>query len=65
MLIQALEYSIEVLGEIATFAVAKRHFDTILQSIMIFLNFGLFSPVEFDQNFNILIGEHSTGSSLL
>ena len=63
MPMQTLEYSSQtaVLGEITALSIAKREPHGVLESIVVvFLNLGLFGPVQLREDFDILIGENGT-----
>ena len=51
----------KVLREIMTLSIAWRNLHGVLESIVVvFLNLGLFGPVQLREDFNILIGENGT-----
>ena len=57
---------LEVLREITTLSIAERNLHGALESIVVvFLNLGLFGPVQLREDFDILIVENGTQRHLL
>ena len=51
----------KVLREITTLSIAERNLHGVLESIVVvFMNLGLFGPVQLREDFDILIGENGT-----
>ena len=67
MPMQTLEYSSQtaVLGEITALSIAKREPHGVLESIVVFLDLGLFGPVQLGEDFDVLIGENVARGCLL
>ncbi len=56
---------LEVLREVTTLSIAERELHGVLESIVVFLDLGLFGPVQLGKDFDVLVGENGARGGLL